>query len=60
MKEINSMYISDNLQLLPAFKAGLFVNSLRPLNSVYQEKEKDSTIIEKELPADHLTATYWG
>jgi hypothetical protein len=60
MKEINSMYISDNRQLFPAFKADLFVNHLRPLNSDYQKKEKDATIIEKDLPADHLTATYWG
>jgi hypothetical protein len=60
MKEINSMYISDNRQLFPAFKVDLFVNPLRPLNSDYQKKEKDAAIIRKELPADHLTATYWG
>jgi hypothetical protein len=60
MKEINSIYISDNRQLFSDFKPGLFADSLRPLNSDYQKKEKDATIVEKDLPADHLTATYWG
>jgi len=60
MEERNSIYISDNLQLFSAFKSGLFVDSLRPVNSDYQKEEKDATIIEKDLSADHLTATYWG
>ena len=49
-----------SLFLFSAFKPGLFADSLRPLNSDYQKKEKDATIVEKDLPADHLTATYWG
>jgi hypothetical protein len=60
MEETNSMYISDNQQLFSAFKPGLFADSLRPLNSDYQKKEKDATVIEKDFPADHLTVTYWG
>jgi len=60
MKETNNMYIPDNRQLFSASKTGLFLDSLRPLNSDYQEEEKDETIIEKNLPADHLTASYWG
>jgi hypothetical protein len=60
MEDTNSMYISDNQQLFSAFKPGLFADSLMPLNSDYQKKENDATIIEKYLPPDHLTATYWG
>ena len=60
MEVTNSMYISDNRQLFSAFKPGLFVDSQRPLRSDYQKKEKDAMIIEKNRPADHLTATYWG
>ncbi|HVO64937.1 MAG TPA: hypothetical protein VMT12_00510 [Syntrophales bacterium] len=60
MEETNNIYIPDNRQLFSASKTGLFWNSLRPLSSDYQEKGKDETIIEKNLPADHLTATYWG
>jgi len=60
MEETNSMYISDNQQLLSAFKPGQFADFLRPLNNDYQKKEEDATMIEKDLPADHLTATYWG
>ena len=60
MEETNSMYISDNRQLFSAFKPDLIVDSVRSLNSDYQKKGKDATIIEKDLPADHLTATYWG
>jgi hypothetical protein len=60
MEEMNSMYISGDRQLFPAPNTGLFGYSLRPLNSDHQKKEKDATIIKKDLPADHLTATYWG
>lgn len=60
MEETNNMYIPDNRQLFSASKIGLFWGCLRPLNSDYQEKKKDETIIEKDLLADLLTATYWG
>jgi len=60
MKEKNSMHISNNRLLFPASQNGLFGDSERPLNSDYQKKEKDTTKMEKDIPADHLTATYWG
>lgn len=60
MEETNNIYIPDNRQLFLASKAGLFWDSLSPLNGDYKEKGKDETITEKKLPAHHLTATYWG
>lgn len=60
MEETNIIYIPDNRQLFLASRTGLSWDSLSPLNSDYQEKGKDETIIKKNLPAHHLTATYWG
>jgi hypothetical protein len=46
--------------LLPVPKTGLFGDSLSHPDSDYQKKEKELATIKKDLPADHLTATYWG
>jgi hypothetical protein len=55
-----TIYMSDNENLLPVPKTELLGNSLRPPDREYQKKEKEAIIIKKDLPADHLTATYWG
>ena len=54
------IYISDNEHLLPVPETELLGNSLRAPNNDYEKKEKEPIIIKKELPAEHLTATYWG
>jgi hypothetical protein len=60
MMEKSGIYISDNRQLFPVPKTEMFGDSLEPSDSYYQKKEKEVVIIKKDLPADHLTATYWG
>ncbi len=59
MMEKNSIYISDNRQLSPVPKTELFADFLEPSDNDYQKKEQE-VVIKKYLPADHLTATYWG
>ena len=54
------IYTSDNEHLLPVPETELLGNSLRAPNSDYEKKGKEAIIIKKELPAEHLTATYWG
>ena len=58
--EKTSIYRSDKERLLPVPKTELSGDSLRPPNRDYQEKENEALITKKGLPADHLTATYWG
>ncbi len=59
MTEKSIIYISDDNQLLPIPKTGLLHESLSDRDRDY-EKEKAVIVIKKDLPADHLTATYWG
>jgi hypothetical protein len=60
MVERSSIYTSDNEQLLPLPKTGPLRDSLSQPETDHQKIKKAAVIIKKDLPADHLTAIYWG
>ncbi len=60
MMKKSSVYISENKQSLPVPKTARSADSLVASNSDYVKEEKAAIIMKKDLPADHLTATYWG
>ena len=60
MEEKNSIYIFDDRLLFSAFNNGLYGRTIESANSDDQNRERDVTMVETDLPAEHLTATYWG
>jgi hypothetical protein len=60
MKETKNIYISDDQQWFSIPETKPVRDSLRLPESDYRKKEKELLTINKGIPADHLTATYWG
>ena len=60
MKETNNPFIPDYQMLLPIPENISVRVLLNPPEYNYQDKGKEVLPINKSLPPDHLTATYWG
>ena len=60
MKETKNIYISNDKQCFSIPDAGLIRDLLRLPESDYQKKGKKMLTINRAIPDDHLTATYWG
>ncbi len=60
MRKSSTYIIPRNEHLLPVQKTELFGDSRRAPSIDYEKKEEEAIIVKKDLPADHLIATYWG
>ena len=60
MKETKNIYISDNQQWFSIPETGPVRDLWRLPESDYQKKGKKMLTINRAIPDDHLTATYWG
>jgi hypothetical protein len=60
MKEAKNICIFDDKQWSSISEAGPVRELLRLPESDYQEKEREMLTIDKGIPDDHMTATYWG
>jgi hypothetical protein len=60
MKKTKNIYIFDDQQRFSIPETGPFRDLLRLPESDYQKNGKETLTINKGIPDDHLTATYWG
>jgi len=60
MQKLKSTFISDDHQRSFIPKTEPVVNLFRIHESDYQNKGEEMLTINKNIPDDHLTATYWG
>ena len=60
MKKIKNIYVSDDHQRSLVPETGLVADLCSFPESDYQNKGEETLTINKSIPDDHLTATYWG
>jgi len=60
MNETKKIYISEDKQWFSIPDTGPVRDLLELPERDYQKKEKEILTINKVIPDDHLTATYWG